>query len=167
MRAPLANRQSGYSYRNGYIWAPPARRDIYREEDMGPLQRSGATYCKGNESGPAPKAGTLREDMGRSPTGRAGTVIGMGIYGPRLQGGTYIGKKIWALANSERHIRNGDGMGLDGSRNQSGTAYGPPPPRGGAMRELRGAEPHITESGKHLYSQPKRKRKRKLITIYR
>lgn len=85
---------------------------------------------KGNESGPAPKAGTLREDMGRSPTGRAGTVIGMGIYGPRLQGGTYIGKKIWALANSERHIRNGDGMGLDGSRNQSGTAYGPPPPKG-------------------------------------
>ena len=36
---------------------------------------------KGNESGPAPKAGTLRDDMGRS-------------------------------ANSERHIRNGDGMGL-------------------------------------------------------
>lgn len=69
MRAPLANRQSGYSYRNGYIWAPPARRDIYREEDMGPLQRSGATYCKGNESGPAPKAGTLRDDMGAQPTG--------------------------------------------------------------------------------------------------
>ena len=50
---PLANRQSGYSYRNGYIWA-------------------------------------------------------------RLQGGTYIGKKIWALANSERHIGNGD---ADGPRN--------------------------------------------------
>lgn len=35
MRAPLANRQSGYRYRNGNIWARPSRRDIYREEDMG------------------------------------------------------------------------------------------------------------------------------------
>ena len=144
-------------------------RELRRAEPKQNRRRAANIYGEGKRKRARP---CRRERIGkicgpRSPTGRAGTVIGMGIYGPRLQGGTYIGKKIWALANSERHIRNGDGMGLDGSRNQSGTAYGPPPPRGGAMRELRGAEPHITESGKHLYSQPKRKRKRKLITIYR
>jgi len=53
---PLANRQSGYSYRNG--------------KKMRAARQQRATYCKGNESGPACKAGTLREDMGRSANSR-------------------------------------------------------------------------------------------------
>ena len=69
---------------------------------MRELRRAEPTYCKGNESGPAPKAGTLRDDM-RAPLAnrQSGYRYRMGIYGPALPGGTYIGKKIWALQRSD------------------------------------------------------------------
>ena len=73
--------------------APQSGADIYRDGKKIWARSKGATYCKGNESGPAPKAGTLREDMGRS-------------------------------ANSERHIRNGDGMGMPTGAQLVADGYG-------------------------------------------
>ena len=64
---------------------PPARRDIYREEDMGaPKERHIARETK---AGPPQRRERLGMIWAAQPTGRAGTVIGMGIYGPACKAG--------------------------------------------------------------------------------
>lgn len=74
---------------------------------------------KGNESGPAPKAGTHREDM-RAPLAnrQSGYSYRNGYIWARLQGGTYIGKKIRALQRSDIFGMEGEwDWDADGPRN--------------------------------------------------